>query len=642
MKATSVCLASLVFTAATFAQVTNKPSGIVTVDSVPVSGCTFGNMIFKSTTARSHYQCGDDGNYHILGAGEGGGVSSVSAGTIASVFTFSIANETTTPAISLSFSAQLANCILAGPSSGSSAAPTCRVMVSDDVPSLAPSKITGTAVVTADSRLSDSRIPLPHASTHASGGSDAVTLTQDQVTGLAAALAAKLAASSNLFDLASASSARTNLGLGSLAVSSAALPTNTTSTTSQWFNAYDSSTGGFTKSQPNFSDLLGSLAHSQLPALLSGDIPNNAANTSGLSGTASALAANGTNCSSGNAAQGSDASGNAEGCTVLAITKATASTKFLTGYDSSAGTFSNGQPVDSDLSFTDITTNNATTSLHGFLPKLGGGTTNFLRADGTWAAPSSFTPPTGSGVVTVTSGALDSASTGTTGSGSFVRATNAVLVTPTIGVAAGTQINLPGTTGGSAVTFGGSSESINGDSTFHFFSVIANSVSSLLVKSTSVYTNANAVIGFASTSNAASSGAPDVAISRDAAGDLDCGTGAQGSIACRFRASAVTMNINGTAKTANYTTTATDYTVLANTSGGAFTITLSSTNAKTGQIYNIKLTATSANALTLSPSSGNIDGAASMTITPATIRESVIVQFDGTSWWVVGAFASAL
>jgi len=38
-------------------------------------------------------------------------------------------------------------------------------------------------------------------------------------------------------------------------------------------------------------------------------------------------------------------------------------------------------------SSTDITTLNATTSKHGFLPKLGGGTVNFLRADGTWAPP---------------------------------------------------------------------------------------------------------------------------------------------------------------------------------------------------------------------------------------------------------------
>ena len=42
---------------------------------------------------------------------------------------------------------------------------------------------------------------------------------------------------------------------------------------------------------------------------------------------------------------------------------------------------------------TDITTLNATTALHGLLPKLGGGTTNFLRADGTWAAPGGGSSP---------------------------------------------------------------------------------------------------------------------------------------------------------------------------------------------------------------------------------------------------------
>jgi len=36
---------------------------------------------------------------------------------------------------------------------------------------------------------------------------------------------------------------------------------------------------------------------------------------------------------------------------------------------------------------TDITTLNADTGKHGLLPKLGGGTANFLRADGTWATP---------------------------------------------------------------------------------------------------------------------------------------------------------------------------------------------------------------------------------------------------------------
>lgn len=43
--------------------------------------------------------------------------------------------------------------------------------------------------------------------------------------------------------------------------------------------------------------------------------------------------------------------------------------------------------AESTITFTDITTGNATTGQHGFLPKLGGGTANFLRADGTWAAP---------------------------------------------------------------------------------------------------------------------------------------------------------------------------------------------------------------------------------------------------------------
>jgi len=50
-----------------------------------------------------------------------------------------------------------------------------------------------------------------------------------------------------------------------------------------------------------------------------------------------------------------------------------------------------------DLATPDDNTDlNATTGRHGLLPKLGGGTTNFLRADGTWAAPTSGSPvPTG-------------------------------------------------------------------------------------------------------------------------------------------------------------------------------------------------------------------------------------------------------
>ncbi len=59
--------------------------------------------------------------------------------------------------------------------------------------------------------------------------------------------------------------------------------------------------------------------------------------------------------------------------------------------------------TDPTFTLTDVTTNNASTSQHGWLPKLPGGTTTFLRGDGT------FTTPPGTGTVTVVgAGALAS------------------------------------------------------------------------------------------------------------------------------------------------------------------------------------------------------------------------------------------
>jgi hypothetical protein len=55
----------------------------------------------------------------------------------------------------------------------------------------------------------------------------------------------------------------------------------------------------------------GTLPHAQLPPLVSADIPNNGANTSGQAGTALALASTPTQCSSGKFATGIAASGNA-------------------------------------------------------------------------------------------------------------------------------------------------------------------------------------------------------------------------------------------------------------------------------------------------------------------------------------------
>ena len=64
---------------------------------------------------------------------------------------------------------------------------------------LSTSAITGTAVITTDSRLSDARTPTAHAATHGSAGSDPVTLAQSQVTNLVSDLAAKAPIASPTF-----------------------------------------------------------------------------------------------------------------------------------------------------------------------------------------------------------------------------------------------------------------------------------------------------------------------------------------------------------------------------------------------------------------------------------------------------------
>jgi hypothetical protein len=86
----------------------------------------------------------------------------------------------------------------------------------------------------------------------------------------------------------------------------------------------------------------------------------------------------------------------ASGLTTGYFLKATSATTFtfaahgLTYTDVGAAALSHVH-AESIITFTDITTNNATTLKHGYLPKLAGGTTNFLRADGTWAIPTGGT-----------------------------------------------------------------------------------------------------------------------------------------------------------------------------------------------------------------------------------------------------------
>jgi hypothetical protein len=103
--------------------------------------------------------------------------------------------------------------------------------------------------------------------------------------------------------------------------------------------------------------VLGTLPHGRLPALLSGDIPANAANTSGNAGTATALAAAPSDCSAGSYTIGVNAAGNAQGCTALA---ASATTDTTNAANITVGTLPHGRlPT---LLSADIPNNAANTS----------------------------------------------------------------------------------------------------------------------------------------------------------------------------------------------------------------------------------------------------------------------------------------
>ncbi len=77
------------------------------------------------------------GIVQIVNTGAGSGsVTTFSAGTLSPIFTTSVANATTTPALSFSLTSQSANKVLAGPTSGGAAGPTFRSLVAGDLPSL--------------------------------------------------------------------------------------------------------------------------------------------------------------------------------------------------------------------------------------------------------------------------------------------------------------------------------------------------------------------------------------------------------------------------------------------------------------------------------------------------------------------------
>lgn len=96
-------------------------------------------------------------------------------------------------------------------------------------------------------------------------------------------------------------------------------------------------------------------------------------------------------------------------------------------------------------------------------------------------------------------------------------------------------------------------------------------------------------------------------------------------------------NLTVATKTANYTLTTSDQVILANASGGAFTLMLPTAIGATGYVYNLKrIDSTFANAVTLNTtSSQTIDGYASGVLNLATLNEEIQLMSDGSNWQVL-------
>jgi hypothetical protein len=96
---------------------------------------------------------------------------------------------------------------------------------------------------------------------------------------------------------------------------------------------------------------------------------------------------------------------------------------------------------------------------------------------------------------------------------------------------------------------------------------------------------------------------------------------------------ATTRNINTIVKkTADYTIVDTDYTILANATSNAFTLTLPDATTNTGRVLIIRKTDESANALTFS-SAIKISEATSFTT--LNINTTIRIQSDGTDWYKI-------
>lgn len=346
------------------------------------------------------------GNIQVSATGGGGTVTNVSVVTANGV-SGTVANSTTTPAITLALGAITPTSVAA---SGSVTGSNLSGTNTGDQTITLTGDVTGSgtgsfAATIGNSKVTYAKIQNVSATDKVLGRSSAGAGVVEEITCTAAGRA--------LIDDADASAQRTTLGLGTLATQN-----GTFSGTSSGTNTGDQT------------------------ITLTGDV------TGSGTGSFAATIAN-------------DAVTNSKLANV-----ATATIK---------GRVSSGTGDPEDLTGTQATTllDTFTSSLKGLAPASGGGTTNFLRADGTWATPAS-----GTGTVTSVSVVTANGVSGTVANSTTTPAITLSLgaITPTSVAATGTVTgsNLSGTnTGDQTITLTGD---VTGSGTGSFATTIANGV----------------------------------------------------------------------------------------------------------------------------------------------------------------------
>jgi hypothetical protein len=295
---------------------------LVAADIPTLNQSTTGNAATATALAADGTDCsvgnyarGVDASGNAQGctvAGGGGTVTSFSAGNLSPLFTTSVATATTTPALTFTLSNATAHTFY-GNNTGSTGAPAFVAITAADVPTL-NQNTTGTAAALAANGTNCTANQF-NKGVDASGNAEScAALVSGDIPNNAANTTGTSANVTGTVAIGNGGTGQTT----KTPAFNALAPHTTLGDLAYHDGTNVVRLAGNTVATRKFLRQLGTGAVSAVPAwdtIVAGDIPTLNQSTTGNAATATALAANGTNCTGGNFPLGVDASGNAETCT---------------------------------------------------------------------------------------------------------------------------------------------------------------------------------------------------------------------------------------------------------------------------------------------------------------------------------------